>query len=165
MNKIVLLVFSICLLGCKQIAPQQKSTSSDKENKIVTPVSKPIVNTFDVKGYWSNNCQEGSGYVDISENNTLKIEVNSNQVYLKGRYKNIKSNFFNIYFTSKDLGRGGSSLDWVNYDKDSIIGTLKLIDKKYANFNWLGFYNKKTKKREWVDNTDFKSPTLKKCDF
>lgn len=129
------------------------------------PVSVPIVNTFNIEGYWTNNCQAGSGYVDISENKTLKIELNSNQVYLKEKYENIKSNFYNIYVTSKELGRGGSNLDWANYSKDSIVGTFKLIDKKYANFNWLGFYNKKSKKREWVNDTDFKSPTLKKCDF
>lgn len=166
MNKIAILIFFICLLGCKQKVLKHSKISSNKEiNKVVQSTKKPIINEFNIAGYWTNNCQAGSGYVDILDSNNLKIEVNSNQVYLKGKYENIKSNFYNIYFTSKELGRGGNSLSWSNYSKDSIIGTLKLIDKKYANFKWLGFYNKVTKKREWVDNTDFKSPTLKKCDF
>ena len=165
MHKIISIVFFVFLLSCKQKATPQISITSDKVNEKIIPVSLPIVNTSSIVGYWTNNCQAGSGYIDISENKTLKIELNSNQVYLKGKYENTKSNFYNVYFTSKDLGRGGNNLDWANFNKDSIVATFKLIDEKYANFNWLGFYNKKNKKREWVSNTAFKSPTLKKCDF
>ncbi len=44
-----------------------------------------------------------------------------------------------------------SSLDSKNYSKEISIGKIKYSDNK-IEFTWLGFYNTKTKKREFLEN-------------
>ncbi|MEP7095349.1 MAG: hypothetical protein ABI793_14905 [Flavobacterium sp.] len=60
-----------------------------------------------------------------------------------------------------------SSLDSKNYSKEIPIGKIKYSDNK-IEFTWLGFYNTKTKKREFVENpftgkVENSSIILKKC--
>jgi hypothetical protein len=62
----------------------------------------------------------------------------------------------------------GSNLNWKEYLNDEPIAYIKIIDDNTINFYWYGFYNKKTKKREFKDNsfyqeTPIKDIILKKC--
>jgi hypothetical protein len=43
-------------------------------------------------------------------------------------------------------------LDWNNFSTREKIAYIKIIDSMHVEFNWVGFYNTKTKKREFTKN-------------
>lgn len=70
----------------------------------------------------------------------LEIKQNENNVYEL------------IYKGLTGITRGNQSLDWVNLSTSEIIGTFTSEDNNTILFNWQGFYNNKTKKREMIKN-------------
>ncbi|CAM3792018.1 hypothetical protein FLGE108171_15190 [Flavobacterium gelidilacus] len=57
-----------------------------------------------------------------------------------------------IYKGLTGITRGNQSLDWENISTSEIISTFTLEDNNTILFNWQGFYNNKTKKREMIKN-------------
>lgn len=58
-------------------------------------------------------------------------------------------------------------LDWNNFSTTEKIADIKVIDSIHVEFNWLGFYNTKTKSREFIKNPFNKSENhviLTKCE-
>jgi len=51
-----------------------------------------------------------------------------------------------------DMGSGGNSLNWDTYLNDKEIVKIKILDNNTIEFHWLGFYNAKTRKREFLQN-------------
>lgn len=43
-------------------------------------------------------------------------------------------------------------LDWNNFSTREKIAEIAVIDSIHVKFNWLGFYNTKTKRREFLKN-------------
>ncbi len=71
------------------------------------------------------------------------------------------------YVMLTGITRTNRNLDWFDFSKDSIIGNISLINEKEFQFNWKGFYNKRTKRWESenfvFDNKYTKPLILKKC--
>ena len=109
-----------------------------------------------INGTWRISCDEGSGSLNINNKNVF-MEVNSNQIYIDALAKKKNDSIYNLYLNSpKELGAGGMRLDWDNFSKDSIIGKINYnVQNNIIKFSWLGFYNEKTKKRDWTENSDF----------
>ena len=107
-----------------------------------------------INGDWKINC-ESIGALKIREKEVF-IEVNSNQIYIDATLEKKNDSIYNIYLNKpKDLGRGGANLDWGYFSKDSIIARINCNKKsEFIIFNWLGFYNVETGKREWVEDSD-----------
>lgn len=110
------------------------------------------------EGHWKISCEKGSVFLNISENDSVLIEVNSNQIYVKARGKlnslgNEKS--YEIYFVeTEDLGRGGMLLDWDEFSSDRMICKLSFDSNKKMQLKWFGFFNITTSNYEWVKETD-----------
>ncbi|QYS88831.1 hypothetical protein [Flavobacterium davisii] len=51
----------------------------------------------------------------------------------------------------EDIGNIGRNLNWKEYLNDEPIAYIKMINDKTVKFYWYGFYNEKTKKREFKE--------------
>ncbi|AUC76031.1 YARHG domain-containing protein [Olleya sp. Bg11-27] len=101
--------------------------------------------------------------ISIDENNNFSMRVTFNQMDLKGKLQ--KTNEYNKYhliYEVADIGRGPTYLDWLEFDKDSAVAIFRVIDSVNADIKWLGFYNKKTKDRDWYNNIDYQGKLIKK---
>jgi len=96
-----------------------------------------------------------------------------NQVYIEltetKRYDFEKGIAYKLKEIPDDIGSIGMGLDWTEYLNDETIAYIKKIDDNTINFYWYGFYNKKTKKREFKDSsfyqeTKAKDIVLKRCE-
>jgi hypothetical protein len=116
-------------------------------------------------GRWSPNCERIGG-LDIQNTDRITIDVNSNQIYILSR-GTFHEDTLTLYLNHpEDLGRGGMMLDWNSFSKNEPIALIKLISKDTARIIWRGFYNKKTKVREWTAEPDFAEQNpqvLSKC--
>lgn len=68
----------------------------------------------------------------------------------------------------EDIGNIGRNLNWKEYLNNEPIAYVKMIDNKTMHFYWYGFYNSKTKKREFKEinfnqETANKDIILKRC--
>lgn len=118
-----------------------------------------------LNGVWRLSC-DNYPYLKISDNKAL-IAVNSNQIYLNAIIKRRSKTVYDILLDSpNDLGRGGVGLDWVNYSRDSLIAQVN-TQKTSVDiiFNWFGFYNKRLKKWEWTNKSDFQLESKKNNDI
>lgn len=50
------------------------------------------------------------------------------------------------------MSRYNTDLDWFSLSKDSTIAVVKIAGSRNITLKWLGFYNFKTKKREFMNN-------------
>jgi len=115
----------------------------------------PAVDSSALQGRWSPDCNAVEG-VTFDKKGTALIAVNSNQIYVDGYVKEIGNNTFDLFFLStKDLGRGGASLDWDSFSKIRPIAKISLIHAAIANFEWNGFFNTNKRKYQWVTDPDF----------
>ncbi|GAA4770930.1 MULTISPECIES: hypothetical protein [Flavobacterium] len=84
------------------------------------------------------------------------------------RYNSEKGISYKLKKIPEDIGSLGRDLNWKEYINDEPIAYVKIIDNKTINFHWYGFYNKKTKKREFEEinfnqETNSKEIVLKLC--
>lgn len=121
---------------------------------------------------WRTNCKEGFTYIKINGKNASLV-VASNQIYIDlvetKRYDFEKGIAYKLEKIPEDMGRGGMGLNWEEYINDKPIVYVKMIDDNHMYFYWYGFYNKKTKKREFLEsdfNVENKSKDiiLTKCE-
>ena len=101
--------------------------------------------------------------ISIDENNNFSMRVTFNQMDLKGKLQ--KTNEYNKYYLIyevADIGQGPTYLDWLEFDKGSAVAIFRVIDSVNADIKWLGFYNKKTKDRDWYNNIDYQGKLIKK---
>lgn len=121
-------------------------------------------------GDWKRTC-EGITYLSVS-NKGGELVVNDNQINIKTKLEPVSDSpgAYNIKLVKAgDLGAGGARLEWGSFSTDSTIAQLRLIKPGKAIFSWFGFYNKKTGKRDWVDQSDLNVETgnnaidLQKC--
>ena len=106
-------------------------------------------------GNWNIKC-DGPVYLSIKQNQA-ELNVNDNQILIDvvGKTDPGSPDVYRIKLIKpQDLGTGGMRLDWDNFSKDSTIAELKFFKPDHAIYTWLGFYNKKTHKREWVGQSD-----------
>ena len=108
---------------------------------------------------WKISCKNGSGFLKINGNDSVLVEVNSNQIYINAHgIKKTKGNitFYDIYFVeTDDLGRGSMQLNWDKFSKEKMICKLILNNEGKMELEWFGFHNINTKKYEWAKKADF----------
>lgn len=112
-------------------------------------------------GDWRRTC-DGIPYLSVTTKGG-ELVVNDNQIVIKIRTESVPASpgAYNIkLFKPSDLGAGGMRLDWDSFSTDSTIAQLRLTNKPgKAIFSWFGFFNKKTVKRDWVDQSDLNLET------
>ncbi len=103
---------------------------------------------------WGTACDDDGFHLDLSNDNT-EIVINDNQIVISIRTVKVSSDDIDIFFyKTLDLGRGGMNLPWKDFDKTKKIAEMKLINGK-GYLKWLGFFNKKENKYDWVKDPDF----------
>jgi hypothetical protein len=107
-----------------------------------------------ITGTWKTNCENGNASIQIEDGKAF-LEIMFNQIYID--MVEIKQNNYENSITYKlkekpqDLGSFGVKMDWGNFINDKPIAYVKVINDKTIYFYWYGFYNHKTKKREFTE--------------
>lgn len=146
-HKIILIMSFTVLLSCKD----NKVQLNDSEIK-----KTGVWNTLDY------NDDLTFKVITVYENNKFSMRITLNQMDLKGKLrKTNKPNVYEVIYEEADIGRGPTYLGWREFEKDSAVAIFKVIDSTHANIKWLGFYNKKTKLREWDSDMDYQGELIK----
>ncbi|MDR3025158.1 hypothetical protein [Chryseobacterium sp.] len=141
--------------------------NNDETEKDITTKT----NNYSADGTWKTSCDQGAGSITIEGKNASLVLL-YDQIYIDlvevKRYGFEKGIAYKLKELPEDLGSIGTDLNWKEYLNDEPIAYVKKIDDNTVNFYWYGFYNKKTKKREFKDNsfyqeTGMKDIILKKC--
>lgn len=128
-----------------------------------------------INGTWKGSCEGGKASMDV-ENGNAFLEVMFNQIYIDmieiSRNDIEKGIAYKLKEKPEDLGSYAIKMDWENFINDKPVAYIKIIDDKTLYFYWYGFYNSKTKKREYTkckfqldSNEDYEDHhiVLKKC--
>ncbi|MDR2236626.1 MAG: hypothetical protein LBE92_10920 [Chryseobacterium sp.] len=126
---------------------------------------------YSANGNWQIDCKKGVGNLFIN-GKEASLTVIYNQIYIDmtelKRYDFEKGIAYVLKEIPEDIGNIGRNLNWKEYINNEPIAYLKMIDDNTMSFYWYGFYNKKTKKREFKE-TNFQQESktkeiiLKKC--
>lgn len=141
---------------------------SSNIRKKLNSIKNNTVENIHPNGYWKQNCDKSLAFVCIKGEMAI-ITVNTNQIYIQARIKKISQNEYDLtYFKTLDLGKGGMELEWNNFSRYKIIATINFTNAKEIEFKWLGFFNDKSKKRNWINESTFsskgnKNVILKRC--
>ena len=148
-------------LNIKQILFQKEICEED--------INKPIKNNhqiLDINGTWKVACIEDKSALLIFDKSRGYLDIRINNDYARvsvdiKEYNHIYNLKYNVL---TGITRHNEFVDWLDISHDSIIGDFTIKDKN-IKFNWLGFYNTKTRKRELNQNIFEKdSILLEKCD-
>ncbi|QYS91613.1 hypothetical protein JJC04_02200 [Flavobacterium covae] len=132
-----------------------------------------IKDNFSLNGVWKSDCLNGNAKIEFNKE-YVNLELIYNQIYINLEKIDESNNTisYKLKEIPKDKGSLGAKLDWENFMNESMVLEIKKRDDSKINFKWLGFYNSKTKKREFLEN-DFLSElnkeieieiTLEKCE-
>lgn len=120
--------------------------------------------SYSANGRWLIDCENGVGKLSIKDKEASLI-VLYNQIYIDmielKRYDTEKGIAYKLKEIPEDIGNIGRDLNWKEYINDEPIAYIKFINDKTIHFYWYGFYNKKTKKREF-EETNFNQETPNK---
>ncbi|KIC61563.1 hypothetical protein RM51_16320 [Chryseobacterium taiwanense] len=126
---------------------------------------------YSAEGTWMVDCKKGVGSLSISGKEASLILL-YNQIYIDmselKRYDYEKGIAYTLKEIPEDIGEIGRGLNWKEYMNNEPIAYIKMINDNTMYFYWYGFYNKKTKKREFKE-TNFQQESnaeeiiLRKC--
>lgn len=129
----------------------------DKTRREIAFIKREFVS---IQGNWQTTCvdsrdmghiiilNQGSAYFDLF-GKKLSTNPNSRTRVLVGwRKDNKEANTY--YFDYRGVKWKNNLLDWSNFATNRIIAKMILIDGTNAFLTWYGFYNEKTKKREFL---------------
>lgn len=135
-------------------------TSLSSQNKQANNPTK----SYSANGRWLIDCENGVGKLTIKDKEASLI-VLYNQIYIDmielKRNDAEKGIAYKLKEIPEDIGIIGKDLNWKEYVNDEPIAYIKFINDKTIKFYWYGFYNKKTKKREF-DESNFNQETPNK---
>lgn len=126
---------------------------------------------YSAEGTWMVDCKKGVGHLSISGKEASLILL-YNQIYIDmselKRYDYEKGIAYTLKEIPEDIGEIGRGLNWKEYMNNEPIAYIKMIDDNTMYFYWYGFYNKKTKKREFKETnfqqeSNSKEIILRKC--
>jgi hypothetical protein len=160
---ILIILFSFVFFNC-----QKRSILKDdiKTSKIQYQTQ------YQIDGRWMVNCENGVGSLTI-EGKDASLILLYNQIYIDmtelKRFDFENGISYKLKEIPEDIGNIGRNLNWKEYINDEPIAYIKMIDDKTYHFYWYGFYNKKTKKREFKENSfqqeaNNEEVILKKCE-
>lgn len=146
----------------------------EKQNgKIPTDNNKIHENnlqTLDINGSWKIACIEGKSALLIFDKSRgyLDIRINNDYARVSVGIKEYNNTYNLKYKVLTGITRHNEFVDWLDISHDSIIGSFIIKDMN-IKFNWLGFYNTKTRKRElnqniFEKNFEKKLMLLEKCE-
>lgn len=140
-------------------------------NSQILDKDKKTENQYSINGQWLVDCEKGVGSLLVN-NNDVSLTVLYNQIYIDmvelKRYDDENGIAYKLKEIPEDIGNIGRNLNWKEYLNNEPIAYVKMIDNKTMHFYWYGFYNSKTKKREFKEinfnqETANKDIILKKC--
>lgn len=150
---------------------KKKEEEIDRPSQFIeNPVSTSRNENYDLDYSFQNttflyNCNM-SDHITFSLNYS-DFSCPSNEIRFKASLIKIDESNFELKYSEIKGYAIETSLDSKNYSKEISIGSLKYSNNK-IEFTWLGFYNKKTKKREFTQNpftgkVENSSINLQKC--
>lgn len=150
----------------KKIQIYHRKDCEDKVEGSNNDASKNVEFPIFESTTWSYDCKT-SDYVtftlNIGQFNFYKMDFGINTTV-----KKINDYEYELRFKTPPIAPIPEDMDWKNYSQDNVIAKIR-YEKDKMELTWLGFYNTKTKKREFIENPFTgkveQSPIiLKKCD-
>ncbi|MDF2934134.1 MAG: hypothetical protein K0R36_3465 [Chryseobacterium sp.] len=103
-------------------------------------------------GRWSANCDNPIG-ITIKDNNQLIMTIEPNQYYIHLIKIEDKTEKNIIKYKLKQFeGLGSKEVYSEAYLNDKEVAVIKILDGNKIEFNWLGFYNKVNKQRQYTES-------------
>lgn len=135
-------------------------------NSYILPLKKDVLSNqnsnINLIGKWSSdNCDNPIG-ITIKETGEIIMCVEPNQFYI--HFTKIDNSGFRYKLNSME-GLGAQDVFSESYINDKIVFEIKTLDKNKIEFNWLGFYNKVNKQRQYTEQfiTNQNPAVLYKC--
>jgi hypothetical protein len=130
----------------KQLNSLQKKSTNTKEEK---------TSPSDLTGMWGVNCQNELTVLDINKNEGFLSLYSVNAIYINLKVeKNSSKNEYILKYASLASQRNyyENELKIVDedIDKNKPIGKLTILENGKANLDWIGLYNRKKQKLEFV---------------
>ncbi|MDK9605830.1 hypothetical protein [Lelliottia wanjuensis] len=121
-------------------------------------------------GYWAVKCGGFGGSIQVSTNESAKINVNDNNLLIAVNLVDNGKGNASVYY-SDVIESQNDIIDWNSVSKRKSIAKLSLKNGILHVF-WNGFYDDKTKKYIWLNDPDFVVATegnrdvkMGKCEF
>ncbi|TDO94971.1 hypothetical protein [Flavobacterium sp. 245] len=103
-----------------------------------------------INGKWGTNCNNPIG-ITVKENELI-ICVEPNNYYIHLTKVNGKAGDKTLKYKLNRLdGFGSKDVYSESYLNDNEIAIIKILENDKIEFNWLGFYNKVNKQRQYTD--------------
>ncbi|MEO8234264.1 MAG: DUF3828 domain-containing protein [Flavobacterium sp.] len=105
----------------------------------------------EVTGIWKTVCQANKTALLANDSSHGYLDVYINNDYARVAVE-IVNNTDVKYSVLTGITRYNKFVNWLYISNDSIVCKVKRTNENELELEWLGFYNKKTKKREMVKN-------------
>ncbi|HHA1936156.1 TPA: hypothetical protein ACOEP6_004659 [Enterobacter ludwigii] len=132
-------------------------------------ISTPAFCDNNVIGYWSVKCGGFGGYIQVISENDVRINVNDNNLYVKGVLTERSDGRSEVYYREV-LESMNDDISWEAVSKIKPIAELS-YKNNVLSVVWKGFYDVNKKKYLWVNEPDFvianneKNIEMKQCHF
>ncbi|OCA77465.1 hypothetical protein BBI01_03155 [Chryseobacterium artocarpi] len=147
-------------------SPSIKKTFNDQINQVQKENTDILISSIYKRNVqWSNHCENASEKDNIMLYSPDEISFNITSInFICGATsKQINNNTIEIYLkdSGTDYAPNGEVYSnnnvpkGINFDDCSLdipIARVKIISEDSIEFQWLGFYNRKTNKREYIKN-------------
>lgn len=116
-----------------------------------------------VIGYWSIKCGGFGGYIQVMSKNEVKVNVNDNNLYIKGVLTDVSEGKSELYYREV-LESTNDEISWGAVSKVKPIAEIS-YKNNVISVIWKGFYDVNKKKYLWVSEPDFVIAGDKKNDI
>lgn len=116
-------------------------------------ISTPAFCDNNVIGYWSVKCGGFGGYIQVISKNDVKINVNDNNLYVKGVLTEISDGKSELYYREV-LESMNDEVLWGSVSKVKPMAEVSYKNNTLSVI-WKGFYDVNKKKYLWVNEPDF----------
>lgn len=123
-----------------------------------------IKKTYSIDGIWRINCTDPIG-LTIKENELIIcVEPTAYYIHLTKINEGTGEEILK-YKLNRLEGIGSKDVYSESYINDNEIAIIKILENDKIEFNWLGFYNKENKERQYTDpiTSNDKFTILEKC--
>ncbi len=146
---------------------EESSEANEVEDEENISNNKEINYSFNtLKGSWSYDCENASSLKINNAELVIPVIFNQYYIHLTRIDKKNDAGVFKYKLESME-GSGAEDETSKDYFNDTEIAIVKIIDNNTIEFNWLGFYNKSNKQRQYTDPHfgDQNPIILKKCEY
>lgn len=137
------------------IKKEQNQYKIDYINNVPDTINEPendkVYSENELVGEWKLKCEENYSAIIMDSKDFGYLDIYTNNDYARVAL-NLDENNNYKYSVLTGITRYNKFVNWVDISTDSVFCKIKALNNHSLKLEWLGFYNKKTKKREMIRN-------------